>query len=127
MAQAIRVKGLRELQRDFKRMDKELDRDLTRELKQAAEPVQRQATMLSLGRISHLGTTPRWAGMRVGVSRARGSVYIVPSARRAGGSPRPNLGALLLVQMEAAVDEKQEGVVQALEAMLDHLADRHGF
>lgn len=123
---SIRVEGLRELQRDFKRISKDLDRGLTKELKAAAEPVKTEATTLALGRIRGLPRTPRWAGMRIGVSRA-GSVYVVPSARRRGGSPRPNLGALLLKQMDAAVDEKRDEVLRNMDDWLDKIGTNYGF
>jgi hypothetical protein len=127
MARTVRVEGLRALQRDFKRMSRDLDKDLTAELKDVAEPVRGAAEQLALGRISHM--TQGWSIMRVGVSRARGSVYIAPKPRRsAGGTPRPNLARLLLERsMEPAVDQKEASVVTGLERMLDRLADRYGF
>ena len=125
---AVKVEGLRELQRDFRRMSKDLDRRLTGELKQASAPVAGVAQQLALGRITNVGRSPRWAGMRVGVSRARGSVFIAPSARRRAGSGRPNFAQLLAQRaMEPAVDEKQDEVVRKLEQMLDDIANRNGF
>lgn len=124
MADVVRIKGLKELQRDFKRLSKDLDKQMTGELKKAAEPVRAVAEQRALGGIRNM--TPAWAGQRVGVSRARGSVFIAPSARRHGGSPRPNLGALLMLQMEAAVDQKQDEVVVALEHMVDRLGGHYG-
>jgi hypothetical protein len=126
MAQPVRIEGLRELQRDFKRISKDLDRGLTKELKDAAEPVRTEASMLALSNITNIPRTPRWAGMRIGVSR-RGSVYVVPSARRRGGSPRPNFGGLLLEQMDRAVDNKEAEVLRNVESWLDKIGDNYGF
>jgi hypothetical protein len=121
----VKVKGLKELQRDFRRISKKVDKGLSAELKQAAEPVKTEAQQLALGRIRGMPRTPRWAGMRIGV--ATGRVYVVPSARRRGGSPRPNLGGLLLEQMDAAVEAKQAEVLERMEDWLDHIGDGYGF
>ena len=122
---SVKVTGLREFQRDIKRFSKDVDKGLTKELKRAAEPVKTEARARSLANISHLSQTPRWAGMRVGVSR--GAVFVVPSARRRGGSPRPNLGVLLLRQMEQAAEEKQDETRRNIEQWIDNLNDRYGF
>ena len=124
MPNTVRIKGLKELQRDFKRLSGDLDKEITGELKKAAEPVRSVAEQKILGGITNM--TPAWSIQRVGVSRAKGSVYIAPKPRRLpGGSPRP-IGALLLAQMEAAADEKQDGVVNALEHMIDRLGNHYG-
>lgn len=117
---------MRELQRDFKRISKDLDKGLTGELKKAAEPVAVLARQLALGEIRNM--TYHWAGTRVGVSRAKGQVYIVPVARRkSGGSSRPNLAPLLLDAYEPAVERKQGEVVDRLEEFIDRVADNNGF
>ena len=123
----VRVVGLRELQRDFKRISKDLDRGLTAELKQAAEPVATLARQLALGEIRNI--TYHWADTRVGVSRARGQVYVVPRARRrANGSPRPNLKGLLLGEAyDPALARKQGEVLRKLEDFVDRVADNNGF
>ena len=127
MAEAVRVKGLKELTRDFKKMSKELSQEVTGELKKVAEPVRSTAEQMALTGIRNMPDSPRWAGMRVGVAPGRGVVWIRPTARRRGGSPRPNLGALLLNEMDRAVDKKQDEVVDGLEKMLDRLANDYGF
>ena len=125
----VRVIGLRELQRDFKRISKDLDKGMTAELKKAAAPVADQGERLALTRIRNMPATPHWAGMRIGVSAARGSVYMVPSAkRRGGGSGRPNLGGLLLTRaMEPALEDKQNEVLESMEDFLDRLGRSNGF
>jgi hypothetical protein len=52
------------------------------------------------------------------------SVYIAPAARRAGGSPRPNFGGLLMRKaMIPAVEEKKDEAIRELEQALDNIAD----
>lgn len=127
---AIRIIGLKELSRDFKRMSKQLSDELTDELKEAAQVVADDAEELALTRIRNMPRSPRWAGMRIGVSRAQGMVYVVPAARsrRKPGRGRGNLADLLLDEaMDPAVEKNQQKVVGKLEDMLDRLADNNGF
>lgn len=126
-AGAVHVKGLRELTRDFKKMSKELDDEVTDELKRVAEPVKQVATRYALGHIGNMPRSPRWAGMRVGVAKGRGVVWMRPAARRRGGSPRSNLGPLLQREMEAAVENKEQEVVNGLDKMLGRLGGDYGF
>ncbi len=127
MARAVHVKGLRELTRDFKKMSKDLDTEVTDELKKVAEPVKQVAQRNALGHIGNMPRTPRWAGMKTGVASGRGVVWMRPAARRRGGSPRPNLGGLLLNEMDKALDEKQHEVVDGLDKMLGRLGGDYGF
>ena len=126
-AGAIEVQGLSELLRAFKGMDKALDRTLTKTLKKAAEPAAAQAEDFALGHIRNMPRSPHWAGMRIGVARRQGQVYMVPRARRRGGKGRPNLNPLLLAEMEAAVEMKAADIEDALGNMVDDIADSHGF
>ncbi len=122
----VRVKGLSELNRDFKKMDRDLSKELRKSLKEAAEPVKDAAQELALTRIGNMPRSPDWAGQRVGAT-AR-SVYIVPKRRRRGGSPRPNLANLLLEQaMEPALEEKSDEVAGRVDRMLGELGDDNGF
>lgn len=128
MAEAIRVIGLKELSRDFKRMSKDLSDRLVDELKEAAQVVADDAEDLALTRIRNMPRSPRWAGMRIGVSRAQGLVYVVPAARSRRRTHRPNLADLLLEEaMDPAVEKNQKKVVERLEEMLDRLANSNGF
>ena len=128
---AVRIKGLRELQRDFKKMSKELSRELRSELKEAAEPVQRRAEELAFSEIRNMPLSPQWARMRIGVSAK--SVYVVPLSRSRGGKGRgrrrrPNLAPLMLERaMDPALEQKQGEVVQRLERMLDRMGTDNGF
>ena len=125
---AIRVRGLKELTRDFKKISKDLSKEITKELKDAAEPVRTGAEQLALGQIRNMSATPRWAAMRIGVSTAQGRVYMVPQARRAGGSGRTNLKGLLLDRaMDPALEQHADEVKDNINDVLGHVFDNNGF
>lgn len=125
---AIRVHGLKELTRDFQKISKTLSKEITKELKDAAEPVRTGAEQKALSSIRNMSATPRWAVMRIGVSRAQGAVYMVPQARRAGGSGRANLKGLLLDRaMDPALEENADKVKDNINDVLGHIFDDNGF
>ena len=127
MQGTVRIKGLAELNRAFRRISGDLDKELKDSLKKSAEPVATRATSLALGRISNMPRSPRWADMRIGVS-GKATVYMVPRAKRRGGSGRPNLKGLLLDQsMDPAVMEKQGEIIEGVGQMIDRLAGANGF
>lgn len=127
MAGAVRIRGLAELQRDFRKISKDLTKELRNELKEAAEPVRAAAESKALSEIRNMPRSPHWAGMRVGVA-GRGMVYVVPRARRRGGSGRTNLKTLLLERaMDPALEEKRDEVLDRVDRMLGRLAGEHGF
>lgn len=123
-AAQVRLKGLRDLQRALSKVNKGAAAAVRDELKKAAEPVRAGAQEKALMEISNIG--PSWAAMKAG-SRP-GVVYIAPSARRRGGSPRPNLGILLLEKaMFPALDEHKDEVESEMEDALDRLGRSAGF
>lgn len=125
-ASAVRVKGLHELQRDFRKLSRDLSKEVRDELKQAGEPVAERAQELALSEIRNMSTSPRWSEMKVGATQK--SVYVRPRARRRGGRPRPNFAPLMLERaMDPALEQRSADVVRALEGTLDRLAGRHGF
>ena len=123
----VHVSGLRELQRAFQRMDRDVAQDLVWELQEAADPVRKATEQMLLADLVNLPPTPYYAGMRIGVSRAQGSVYIAPAwhARRVG-PPRPTFGSSIAVRMEAAVERHADEVEQRLDKWLDRMADEWG-
>jgi hypothetical protein len=126
----VNVRGLKELSRDFRRISKGLSDDLVDSLKEAAEVVERDAEDFALGRIRNMPSSPRWSGMRIGVSRAQGLVYIVPSARsrRRAGSSRGNLANLLRERaMDPAVERNASSVEKKVDDLLGRLAGQSGF
>jgi hypothetical protein len=123
MAGAVAIRGLKELQRDLKKIASEVGPELAAELRVVAEPVRADAATLARANISNIG--PKWSEMRVGVTP--GLVYVAPKKRRGRGSPRPNLGGLLMTQMEAALDANEGKIVDRIEFLLDHLGQANGF
>lgn len=127
---AVRVQGLRELTRAFKNISGDLSRELNNALTDAADPVKQEAEQLALTRIRNMPRSPDWAGMRIGVSKARGVVFMVPAtrSRRRPGSSRPNLANLLLERsMEPALDANQGEIVERVDRVLGQLAGENGF
>lgn len=123
VAQA-RISGLRELQRALSKINREVANEVREELKKVAEPVRSDAEHRAFSAIRNIGSV--WSRMRTGVTMS--SVYIAPSARRRGGSPRPNLGVLLLEEaMWPALEDKQESILDDVGDAFDRLAFRSGF
>ena len=81
---AVKVHGLRDLNRTFKKMGKEVQKETRAELRAVGEPVRAAAEHLAVSRISHVGD--RWSQMRLGVTTRL--VYVAPKARSRRGSPR---------------------------------------
>lgn len=119
MAETIRVEGLRELQRAFKRADGVLQHELRDGLRAAAEPVRLDAEREAVQSITRIGVP--WSRMRVGVTQK--IVYVAPKKRGVKGRDsrlrRPNLFRLLLTAMEVAAGRNQARVTQGLERVLD--------
>jgi hypothetical protein len=123
-AARIEVQGIRELNRAFADISKEVKTQMRKELAEAAEPARAQAEALAAGHIRNI--TPAWSRMRLGLV-VRG-VYLAPAARRRGGSPRPNLGGLLLERsMLPAVEEARPEIFARLETWLDGISIANGF
>lgn len=119
----LRVKGLAELQRALKKADKGTAKAVRKSLEEAGEKVKDTAEQLASTQITNIGE--KWSGMRVGV-RTR-EVYVAPRARRSGGSPRPNLGRLLMKEaLLPAVDQNERAIERGVERALDHLLDSEG-
>jgi len=128
MVGAVRVRGLRELSRDFRRMSGDISDELVDGLKAAAEDVRTDAENLALTRIRNMPRSPHWAGMRIGVSKAQGLVFMVPSARGRGGRGRANLATLLMERsMDPALQQNAATVERKVGDVLDSLAGRNGF
>lgn len=120
----IRVKGAAELERAFRGLRREVLAELKPALREIAEVVRSDAEQRAAASISHIG--PKWGRMRVGMTTS--VVYVAPKSRRHGGSPRPNLGGLLMTKaMQPAMDENKEAVVARLDALVEASAAAHGF
>lgn len=127
MPPAVQVKGLRELQIAFAHADRATRLGLRTELREVAKPVALDAQQLAAQQISGMRRSPRWARMRVGVTRR--VVYVAPTqrglkTRGPDSRRRPNLARLLLDRaMEPALEAHAEQILVATEALLDHVAD----
>ncbi len=120
----VRVDGLAELQRSFALISDRLKADLTAQLAKAAGPAQFRAEHLAISDIRNM-TLP-WSSMKLGV--LPNVVYIAPGMRRRGGSPRPNLGPLLLHKaMLPGVEQTIPAVRERLDTWLTGLGEAAGF
>lgn len=121
MSQAVRVRGLRELQRDFKKMSGGLSGEVDDTLKEAAEIVAQEAR----SRFSHIssrsaqGYKPRLKGF--------GRAYVQQSRRKTTGK-RGDYGALQMRKaLLPALGAKEKEVVDALDKMLGRFGGEYGF
>ena len=126
--EALRVEGLRDLQRAFALADKESQRKLRQSLKDVGEPVRSTSEQLALTRIRRIG--PRWSRMRVGVTRSL--VYVAPVERgkRSRANTRlrrPNLADLLMGRaMQPALDINAGRIEGDFEDVLEDVANLWG-
>ena len=125
---AVRLDGLRELERAFKVAGNGLERGIREVLESAAEPVRHDAQLLALSeipRISVPSTTVPWHRMRVGVTRR--TAYVAPEMRgdksRRGSRRRPNFATKLLHEaMQPALERNRGSVEDTFEDALEDLA-----
>lgn len=114
---AVRVRGLRELNRAFARADRKLRLEKNDALRRAAEPVRDEAEQLAATEISRIGIP--WSRMRVGVTTK--VVYVAPRERgqKRGSRKRPNLAGLLMGRaMQPALDRNREHVIDRIDDLL---------
>jgi hypothetical protein len=117
----VRVRGLRELQRDFKKMGGGLNKDIDRELRQAGQIVADEARsrFAGISAASAAGFRPRTRGF--------GRVVVEQRKGRTTGL-RGDYGALQMRRaLLPALGAKQDEVVKALDQMLGHLGGENGF
>ena len=124
MADAIRVKGLADLNRALAQADRNVRLGIRAEYRKVAEPVRSDAESLALANISHIGVP--WSRMRIGVTQR--SVYVVPKQRSTKGRSRsrrrPNLALLMYPQMQKALDRNADKVERSFNEMLFGVADK---
>lgn len=118
---AVRIEGLRELERAFKLYGRGMEKGLREALEAAAEPVRSDAQSLAVSSIRNIGLP--WSRMRVGVTRR--TAYIAPQERGRNRNPnrfRPNLKGLLLGRaMEPALAQNIPNVEREIGDALDDL------
>jgi len=115
----VQVDGYRELIRDFAKTSAEMQVAVKTGLREAADPMRQNAEQLAQEGIRNIGGV--WSQMRVGVTQRM--VYMQPATRNSGGSPRPNLGGLLMrdamLPAQAQGRDRAEQLVLALLARID--------
>lgn len=124
----LKVEGLQPLIRSFKNMGGDVHKELNDSLRAAAAPVETDAEHLAMTRIRNMPRSPHWAGMRIGVSVARGVVFMVPAARSKRTRKRRKFGDLLLERaMDPALERNAVKVEHEVDRMLGRLAGENGF
>jgi hypothetical protein len=117
---AVRIRGLRETERAFRKMSGDLDDELRKGLKKAGEPVAETAR----GKIS------RYRGASIGTIAprlARGTtVFVTQRARKVTGK-RGDFGSLQMKKLFESLEEREGDVIRQLEQVLDDLTDSGGF
>lgn len=118
-ASSVRLHGVRELSRAFARADDTLKRELRDGLRDAAEPVRRDAELLARLEIRNIGVP--WSRMRSRVTTR--SVWVAPvergvKSRAAQPRRRPNLAQLLLDEMGTALEHNRDQVADEVEDVL---------
>lgn len=116
----IAVRGLKELNRDFRKMSKELSKELRDELKEAGDLVRAESA-----RLFSRYDAGSAAGYKVRVRQ--GGVAVEQSRRRVTGK-RGDYGALQMRRaLEPGLTAKQDEVFRRVDKMLGHLAGSNGF
>lgn len=119
-ASAVHVRGLQELQRDFRKMRGDLKSETRDALKKAAEPVREEAADLFQGIDARSAS-----GYKV---RVRGKGVVVQQSRRGRKYKRPNYTRMQLgIALYPALDRRRDDVIEGLGEMIDQLAGANGF
>lgn len=121
MPGAVRVSGLNELIRDFRRMQGDLAKEVRKELLEVGKPVAEDAR----SRLSAYNPTSA-AGIRARL-RGAATVTVEQSKRRTTGK-RPDWGVRVMQKaLSPALDARSNEVVSRLEQMLDRFPHKYGF
>lgn len=118
MANAVRITGLRELERAFKLYGRGMEKGLREAMESAAEPVKQDAQTFARSAIK-VGSID-WSSMRVGVTRR--TAYVAPAKRRTVGSRRSKFRDVLLPPMESALEQNIPKVEREFDDALKDLA-----
>jgi hypothetical protein len=118
-AATVRLHGLQQVNRAFKRIDDSVVREVKDELRKVAEPVAADARQ-RIGRFQGASTStikpyPTMKGV------------VVRQAQRKKTGTHPNFGALQMVDLIGALYAHEEEIVDEVEELLDWLKRREGF
>jgi hypothetical protein len=125
MAEAVRIEGLRELERAFKLYGRGMEKGLREAMEAGAEVVRPAAESLARESLKPARNVD-WSLMRVGVTRR--TAYVAPAQRGRRGKLRPNAGRpnmrqkLLGESMEPALEANTSRVESEFKDALNDLA-----
>lgn len=119
----VRFHGQKELERAFTQLRREVLVGIKPTLLEIGRVVAEDAHTRASSDIANMGNGP-WSTFRIGATLK--GVYVAPKRRRRGGSPRPNLGGLLLTVMEEAADAHRDEMWAKLNLLVDGAAARSG-
>ena len=121
-SRAVRIEGLRELERAFKLYGNGMEKGLREAMEAAAQPVATEAQALAVSAIQR--SEIDWTLMRTGVTRR--TAYVAPAQRGRGTPPnrrRPKVADRLLgLAMEPALEHNVADVEREFADALDDLA-----
>jgi hypothetical protein len=130
-AGGVRVNGLKELVRDFRKVERGLGREIRREIKSIAKIVSDEARRIALAK----GLRDSGDLIKMTKPAIRGSTGLVRSSATRRGYPYPFIyeygkrGASKTgprAWVNPALDAKQDEVVEAFEDVLDKITSRAG-
>ena len=119
----VRFRGQKELERAFAQMRREVLVGIRPALLEIGKVVAEDAHSRAQSEIRNVGDGP-WSTFRIGATIK--GVYVAPKRRNRGGSPRPNMGGLLLKVMEEAADAHRDEAWAKLNLLVDASAARSG-
>jgi hypothetical protein len=123
---AVRIEGLRELERAFKLYGRGMEKGIREALEVGAEPVRRDAQSAALPVVGLSKLVPPWSQMRVGVTRR--TAYVAPARRGTGKArfkqARAFKARLLDRAMEPALGQNISNVEREVAEALNDLARR---
>jgi len=118
-AATVRVSGLREVNRAFKRIDASVVAEVKDELKKLAEPVAAD----SRERIGH------YAGASTSTIKPYPTMkgVVVRQAQKKKTGKRGDFGALQMGHLMSSLDDHEDQIVEGVEDLLDWLGRKEGF
>lgn len=118
---AVKVKGLKELERALKASDKETAKGFRKELREAGK-------IVALDARSRMGGIDRYSATGIR-PRVRGGVNVsVEQSRRRTTGKRPDFGALQMRRaLVPALESKRDEVERRVENLLDAVGRSNGF
>lgn len=118
----VRFRGQRELERAFMQLRRDVLVGIKPALLEIGKVVAADAHSRAQSEIKNVGGP--WSEFRIGATIQ--GVYVAPKRRNRGGSPRRNMGGLLLKVMEEAADAHRDEAWAKLNLLVDAASARSG-